>query len=202
MPGGHCPIVRPHHHHTKKNLPRVGDPPFIVCGWCGAHTKQARDKLKDNQRELETRSVSSSLWFGCTKFLAQRRCALRVHVCTYTCTRTHPRGRVSMHPDHYFAPSKPWFFDTRFGAPKRCPKTMFFGPENHPPEGGFLDPVLGSLREPQKVVPEPPKTWSRNPCFGPLLWDRKQAPKPWFSSPKPWFWAPKPLFWVKTAGKV
>ena len=167
MPGGHCPIVRPHPHHTKKNLPRVGDPlEKSLSTGTDPHTKQALRLTQATKTEYR-----------------------------YKKPKTVPGDTILGHPNHGFSTS---VLGSQNGARKPC----FLGPK--PPSGRwFFEPCFGyPPGTPKKVVPEPPKTWSRNPCFGPLFWDRKQAPKPWFSSPKPWFWAPKPLFWVKTAGKV
>ena len=137
MPGGHCPIVRPHPHQTKRTYP--GRRPAFKprsAAWRGAHTKQASPKPEDPKRRrsnlyAKRRGYESSFlvfrfWF-CVAWVCVPRVCVRVRIHAYA------PAHVFMHPDHYFGSPKPWFFDTRFGVPKRCPKTMFFGPENHPP---------------------------------------------------------------------
>ena len=94
MPGGHCPIVRPHHRHTKKNLPRVGDPPFIAAAWCGAHTKQARAKEPRRKHRIETVNGFDPMFSSWYFSLASRRCVrprVRVHVHVRAHTHTYAR---------------------------------------------------------------------------------------------------------------
>jgi len=100
MPGGHCPIVRPHHHQTKKNLPRVGDPPFIAAAWCGAHTKQAR--LTNSKRETKRSNLNAERLgyeFGFS-FAVRTSCAAQVCAIACMCTCTLAciiRARVRVH---------------------------------------------------------------------------------------------------------
>jgi len=61
---------------------------------------------------------------------------------------------------------------------------MFFGPENHPPEGGFLDPVLGSLREPQKSGPGTPQNMVPKPLFRTPVLGPKTGSKTMVFEPK------------------
>ena len=155
MPGGHCPIVRPHHPPNQKNLPRVGDPPFIAAAWCGAHTKQARPSQppKTSKRSnLYAKRIGTSLRsFGGLGWscAAQGSTSAR-----FSCIRTTILG----HPNHGFSTHvlgcqngvrKPCFFDPKTTLRKVVFWALFWGPSGNP----------------KKVVPEPPKTWSRNPCF-------------------------------------
>ena len=85
MPGGHCPIVRPHHHHqTKKNKPRVGDPlEKSLSPGTDAHTKQAPFPTEDHNHTIETQIGWSRSSIG---HLCAQTCT-PVYVYTYTYTR-------------------------------------------------------------------------------------------------------------------
>jgi len=83
-----------------------------------------------------------------------------VHVYVHAHARKRAYGHVSMHPGHYF------------------------GPENHPPEGGFLDPVLGSLREPQKSGPGTPQNMAPKPLFRTPVLGPKTGSKTMVFEPK------------------
>ena len=98
MPGGHCPIVRPHPHQTKKNKPRVGDPPFIECGWCGAHTKQARDKQSQPQtHDRNAKRFDHVFVVGIVCFLHAWCARTHVRVCIHVHVDAHLRYRKTKH---------------------------------------------------------------------------------------------------------
>ena len=150
MPGGHCPIVRPHHPPNQKEQTWVGDPPFIVCGWCGAHTKQASDCNQDHTRRRSNLNAKrlgyESSLFVVYRSLAQRRCA-----------RTRVRVRVHVHV-HACAPSPADVFP--------CIRITILPFPNH----GFSTHVLGCQNGVRKPCFLDPKTTLRKVVFWTLFW--------------------------------